>query len=94
MAKGIYTAERREVRDGVLVCFKGERMTMDEAVRRGLVEPPAAAPKGTREERKEALMAKTAAQLAEIAAQRGASYPKGAVKSVVADAILDAEESK
>ena len=35
---GVFTAKRTE-RDGVLVAYEGERMTEQEALRRGLVEP-------------------------------------------------------
>ncbi len=35
--EGTYTSEERVERDGYLVAFEGERMTMDEAVSRGLV---------------------------------------------------------
>lgn len=48
MLTGMYTAPRRVERDGVLVCFAGESMTMEEARRRGLVdvgEPEKATPK-------------------------------------------------
>lgn len=37
MALGSYTSPERVERDGRLVAFEGEVMTMDEAVRRGLV---------------------------------------------------------
>ena len=37
MGSGMYTAPRRVTRDGVLVCFEGERMTRDDAERRGLL---------------------------------------------------------
>lgn len=40
--EGTYTSKKRVERDGYLVAFEGERMTMDEAVRRGLVKPKAA----------------------------------------------------
>lgn len=38
MADGIWTCPERIERDGVLVAFEGERMTMAEAERRGLLE--------------------------------------------------------
>lgn len=37
MGAGTYTCPRRVERDGYLVAFEGEVMTMDEAVKRGLV---------------------------------------------------------
>lgn len=37
--QGMYTSFERVERDGYLVAFEGERMSMDEAVRRGLVSP-------------------------------------------------------
>ena len=36
---GTYTCTERVVRDGVLVAFAGEVMTMAEAARRGLLAP-------------------------------------------------------
>lgn len=49
MADGIYTCTERVERDGVLVAFEGERMTMDEAERRGLLdEKPAKKPAAKR----------------------------------------------
>lgn len=45
MAAGTYICPELVERDGYLVAFAGERMTMDEAARRGLAtaepEPPA-----------------------------------------------------
>lgn len=43
---GTYTSPKRVERDGRLVAFEGEVMTMDEAVQRGLVkaEKPKKAP--------------------------------------------------
>ena len=41
MADGIYTSPERVERDGFLVAYEGERMTMDEAEKRGLLEKPA-----------------------------------------------------
>ncbi len=38
MAEGTYTSPERVERDGRLVAFEGEVMTMDEAVSRGLVK--------------------------------------------------------
>ena len=37
MAEGTYTCTERVERDGYLVAFEGEVMSMDEAVKRGLV---------------------------------------------------------
>ena len=37
MAEGTYICPERVERDGYLVAFEGERMSMDEAVERGLV---------------------------------------------------------
>ena len=39
MAEGTYTCPERVERDGWLVAFEGEVMSMDEAVKRGLVTP-------------------------------------------------------
>lgn len=44
MANGMYTSPERVVRDGWLVAFAGEVMTMDEAAARGLVQGEAAEP--------------------------------------------------
>lgn len=38
MVSGTYVSPERVERDGYLVAFEGERMTMDEAVSRGLVD--------------------------------------------------------
>ena len=46
MATGSYTSTKRVERDGRLVAFEGETMTMDEAVSRGLVKEEK--PKGKR----------------------------------------------
>lgn len=40
MAAGTYTSPERVEREGRLVAYKGEEMTMDEAIQRGLVEEP------------------------------------------------------
>lgn len=91
MGTGIYTAPERVERDGVLVCFAGERMTYDEAAKRGL-HVPAAPPAAPRDERRAELMKLTAAKLAQKAAELGCACPKGATKAVLAEAVLDAEE--
>lgn len=44
---GTYTSPKRVERDGRLVAFKGEEMTMDEAVERGLVKEAKAPRKRT-----------------------------------------------
>ncbi len=44
---GTYTSKERVERDGRLVAFEGEVMTMDEAVARGLVKPEKPAAKRT-----------------------------------------------
>lgn len=51
MAEGTYTSPERVERDGWLVAFEGEEMTMDEAVKRGLV-PTEPEPKPKRRTRK------------------------------------------
>ncbi len=54
---GSYTSPKRVERDGVLVAFEGEAMTMDEAVSRGLVKgekPKKATAKGRPAEAAEA----------------------------------------
>lgn len=43
---GTYTSEKRVERDGRLVAFEGEVMTMAEAVERGLVEQKPKAKRG------------------------------------------------
>ena len=83
MAGGMYTAPARVVRDGVLVCFAGERMTVDDARRRGLVEEPATADEAAR-----------MAELAAHAASIGAVHAKGANKQTVARAIIAKESGK
>lgn len=52
MAEGTYTSPKRVERNGRLVAFEGEVMTMDEAVRRGLVKDakPKAPAKGKKSE--------------------------------------------
>jgi enoyl-CoA hydratase/carnithine racemase len=59
---GVYTAEERVVRDGMLIAFAGEVMTNEEATERGLLvaveeepEPKAKTPKDELIERAEAL---------------------------------------
>lgn len=41
---GLYTCPERVERDGYLVAYEGERMSMAEAERRGLLEKPAEEP--------------------------------------------------
>ena len=54
MAEGTYICPERVERDGYLVAFEGEAMTMDEAVKRGLVshEPQPEKPARRRQTRK------------------------------------------
>ena len=52
MANGTYTCPERVVRDGILVAFAGEVMTMDEAAARGLVSEAEPEPKPARKTRK------------------------------------------
>lgn len=40
MATGTYKSAKRVERNGRLVAFEGEEMTMDEAIQRGLVKEP------------------------------------------------------
>lgn len=82
MAQGMYTAPERVVRDGRLVCFKGEVMTAAEAVSRGL-----AAPKRAKRAPDRALADMTVKELEELAAKLGAECPKGATKAVLTAAI-------
>ena len=91
MAGGMYTAPERVVRDGVLVCFAGERMTMEDARRRGLLEEPAPADPDARLAELTALSAK---ELAAHAARIGAVHAKGANKQTVARAIIAKESGK
>lgn len=46
MANGTYICPERVERDGYLVAFEGEVMTMDEAVKRALVSDEPEEPKG------------------------------------------------
>lgn len=114
MKYGIYTAPRRVERDGRLVCFAGERMTMEEAARRGLLdgrepapanEPAEPAPANEPAEpgetqagdpgrAKELVGSNSLKELQAMADALGAEYPKGANKSVIADAIAAAELAK
>lgn len=91
MAGGMYTAPARVVRDGVLVCFAGERMTVDDARRRGLVEESAPADEAARMAELTAMSAK---ELAAHAASIGAVHAKGANKQTVARAIIAKESGK
>lgn len=50
---GTYISPERVERDGRLVAFEGEVMTMDEAVARGLVKPEKTAGKRTGRSKKE-----------------------------------------
>jgi len=45
MAEGTYICQKRVERDGYLVAFEGEVMSMDEAVKRGLVPDKPEEPK-------------------------------------------------
>lgn len=98
MANGIYTAPARVVRDGLLVCFEGEKMTMDEAQRRGLepeAKPPAKAEEPAPAEpadRLAELKAMTRAELVALAAESGVKHAKDANKAVIAEAIAASEE--
>ena len=95
MAAGVYTAPARVERDGALVCFEGERMTMQEAEDRGLLdgaEPePEPEPEPDAEARKAELMAMKAAELEALADSIGAEHARGATKAVLADAIMARE---
>ena len=99
---GMYTAPGRVERDGRLVCFAGERMTLDEALRRGLVdekgepvpepepEPPAAPE--PEPDRKAELMAMKRDELAALAESLGCDVAQGANKDTLATAIALAEK--
>ena len=106
MGSGVYTAPERVERDGYLVCFAGERMTMAEAERRGLVEPgqpdgsePAEAATDAEPADAAALEARAAdlvatmkaVELRAMAADLGCEVPDGATKAVLAAAIAAAE---
>lgn len=88
MGSGMFTAPRRVTRDGVLVCFEGERMTRDDAERRGLLTQAVSDPEARRAE----LMAMSARELAALAAEVGAEHAKGANKATVAEAIIRKEQ--
>lgn len=104
MAVGMYVAEKRVERDGVLICFQGERMTMAEARRRGLLghdeaEPevpePGTEPVETDAERVKALVdSNKLDELQVMADERGIAYPKGATKAVIAEAIVASERAE
>ena len=55
MATGTYTSPKRVEREGRLIAFEGEVMTMDEAITRGLVKESKPKPqrKGKQEPEKE-----------------------------------------
>lgn len=95
MSLGIYTAPERVERDGFLVCFAGERMTMEEASRRGLAAPagPSAAPAraDTGDRAAELAASMKAVELRAMAADLGCKVPEGATKAVLAAAIAAAE---
>lgn len=71
---GVYTAEERVVRDGVLIAFEGEVMTNEEAEERGLVAAVEEEPERKAKTPKE--------ELAERAESLGIEVPK---KATVAD---------
>lgn len=60
MADGIYTSPERVERDGFLVAYEGERMTMDEAEKRGLLEKPVKKPAAKKAPAKKASAKKAA----------------------------------
>lgn len=102
MAIGIFTAPERVERDGFLVCFAGEKMTYEEAARRGLCdgkpaeepEPEAAEPEAADADRvKDLVDSHKLDELQAMADERGIEYPKGATKAVIADAIVAAERT-
>lgn len=92
---GIYIAEKRVVRDGVLVAFAGEVMAEEEARRRGIlagaapvpaepepVEGQAAEPEGDKPaEVPEGIKAMTVAQLREYIKANGGEAPHDAAKA-------------
>ena len=102
MGAGMYTAPERVVRDGYLVCFEGERMTMAEAERRGLVDPAPAEPdvpqepdaqpaQGEADRAAELVATMKAVELRAMAEDLGVDVPNGASKPVIAQAIAAAE---
>ncbi|MBQ9003931.1 MAG: hypothetical protein IJ087_18970 [Eggerthellaceae bacterium] len=104
MAFGIYTAEKRVVRDGKLVCFAGEKMTLDEAARRGLVgeqvkgpaaKLPTPEPDAVRAEadRTAELLAMSSDELKALGKEVGAEFANGATKAVMAEAIIAKEQA-
>jgi len=75
MSENTYICPERVERDGWLVAFEGERMSMDEAVRRGLVPAapePAPADDG-----------KSRAELVAEAESLGVDVPKKATKDQI-----------
>ncbi|WP_225748997.1 MULTISPECIES: hypothetical protein [unclassified Paraeggerthella] len=78
---GVYTAEERVVRDGVLIAFEGEVMTNEEAEARGLIaaveEEPGRKAKTPKEE------------LAERAGALGIEVPKKATVAEIEALIAE-----
>lgn len=83
MANGTYTCPERVERGGYLVAFEGEVMTMDEAVKRGLVCDKPENPKGG--EKRKADWVKEAEAL-------GIEVPKKATVEQIKALIEDAGE--
>lgn len=80
---GMYISPERVVRDGRLVAFEGEAMTMAEAVARGLVSEKAEKP---------AVDGSTRAELVSFAEGLGIDVPAKATKAEIAQLIEEAEK--
>lgn len=86
MAEGTYTCTERVERDGYLVAFEGEVMSMDEAARRGLIpdEPEKAAKPTVPEKRRADWIAEAEAL--------GIEVPKRATVAQIRALVEDASE--
>lgn len=85
---GTYVNPRRVIRGGVLVAFAGERMSMAEAERRGLLDKAPESEVKAGEAAQAADPADmTRAQLLELAAARGVEVPARARKAEIAELI-------
>lgn len=85
MAEGTYTCPKRVERDGYLVAFEGEVMTMDEAARRGLVGAEPEKPVEKKQEKRKCDLIAEAEAL-------GISVPKRATVEQIKSLIENAGE--
>lgn len=80
MDAGTYTCEKRVERDGVLIAFAGEVMTIEEAEQRGLIGDDAGKP-----------ARKSKADLVQEAEELGIELPKKATVDVIRGLIAEFE---